>query len=837
MALTEVFADFKIKLDLDKLKRGEGATHKVTQALQRGATAVDKYAKGFLDVEKRFTDFAAAGIEVGQKTRDAAIQLNNLGEKARLAQDRVTRLKRGQHELNLQLDRAKQRALGASEQYGWYSQQANVARQRVERLSQAHVRSSESLRRAELSARMADQSFQRQREKVLGLTEALRVEQQAQEGNTRSKVRGTKALRVFGSQVRKTTKDLNGPQGFIAAQDEARRAGEGFFGVMARFRRIFGLLQFSAYIIGIQHFMSSTLQAADAVGKAAARLGVTTDEYQKLTAVAETAGARVEDVERTMHRMSASAFRAGQGSKEAAERYKVLGVEVKDANGNLKEGIPLLVEIGNKLGQMEDKTKRNALAQEILGEAGLKLLPAFANTNATIDEQIEKLEKLAVVYDEDFVRAVEEANDNMMFFRRAAERVKVQVINEIVPAMNQLALIFIKVADNTTRMLKTTETVKAALVVGLGVAFAILTKSATGLIGRFLLLRKILLRLLIPFLILEDIFVFLQGGDSFLGRRIDEIFGEGKAEEAAKELRRIIKEELIPTLKDAVKFLGGLLGFGDEKESEEALSRLESRFEKVMEVAREVTKKFLDWAEEAIPPWVDRVIERLMKLDKIGTILLVGAAVFIGGFPGLVAATVLVAAAKIKGIWEGHWDEMTTYVFMALGAIALKIFGLAALPFIVALAPWLWVIEQLTNNWDTFVEGLEMIWNDFSDFFVDTMKSAGGWLKDFFLGIWDSITAFAKDKLGSIIGMAKSVGGFLGLTDDKPKGAPSPGPALPREGRAPVAQSMTVHNNIRVDANMSGSPPEVARAVRSLPSQIQSRTEGSLRGVQGALGG
>ena len=66
-----------------------------------------------------------------------------------------------------------------------------------------------------------------------------------------------------------------------------------------------------------------------------------------------------------------------------------------------------------------------------------------------------------------------------------------------------------------------------------------------------------------------------------VGRRIDEIFGEGKAQEAAKELRRIIKEELIPTLKDAVKFLGGLLGFGDEKESEEALSRLESRFEKV----------------------------------------------------------------------------------------------------------------------------------------------------------------------------------------------------------------------------------------------------------------
>lgn len=308
------------------------------------------------------------------------------------------------------------------------------------------------------------------------------------------------AANSFGTRLR---------AGFVRASAAAgafsARLSSGASSVMG------GLTSLRAGVAGLAigagaRFAKGFIDQIGGIGEAAAKLGVTTDEFQRLDVLAKQNATSVEAL--------GTAFRnlgrvAGDPTKDSAAAFGALGVNTKDGNGALKSRQDLFFETAGALADVGNETKRAQLATQLFGRSGTELLPMLANGRAGLEAQRAELMKLAVVSDE-AIRQADEFGDRWGV-TTAGLRTK------LTPVLLKLMPLFEGVADFAGKVLT---------IVGRG-ATALSTwasnsrNAGTGADT----LKKALDALLFPLKVIEDFFVFMAGGDSVLGRRLDAMFG------------------------------------------------------------------------------------------------------------------------------------------------------------------------------------------------------------------------------------------------------------------------------------------------------------------------
>src|SRR5690606_9479736 len=188
-----------------------------------------------------------------------------------------------------------------------------------------------------------------------------------------------KTLEAQLQRVEKEARDAAGALGRVGAAAKGATVSTG-----ALTTSMGGLSQVAGYLGGffaatqIYSWVRGTLDAADATGKLAAQLGLATDEMQALESFTSMAGASTEDLRGTLGALTRNMTAAAKGGKTQKAAFEALGIETDTW---AKEGLPslweALVTTGGALGELEDESKRLMLAQQLMGETGVKLLPGF----------------------------------------------------------------------------------------------------------------------------------------------------------------------------------------------------------------------------------------------------------------------------------------------------------------------------------------------------------------------------------------------------------------------------------------------------------------------------
>jgi len=151
--------------------------------------------------------------------------------------------------------------------------------------------------------------------------------------------------------------------------------------------------------------ISSLIDLGDEIGKASKRIGITAEEYQKLSFAARRAGATSNDVERAFKRMSSTIFDAGKGLKESQDALSALGLSFEKLNGMNPD--QQFAKIADALNKVDDATTKAALAQDIFGRAGTALIPLLDNYK----ELGKELERIGGVIKNENVKAAEDFKD------------------------------------------------------------------------------------------------------------------------------------------------------------------------------------------------------------------------------------------------------------------------------------------------------------------------------------------------------------------------------------------------------------------------------------------
>ena len=306
------------------------------------------------------------------------------------------------------------------------------------------------------------------------------------------------------------------------------------------------------------------LTNADALAKQSDRLGISIEELQIWQQAAGRAGASTQDINNIFRVLAKTANEASEGVATYKDAFDALGITVTDESGNLKGLNDLLLESGDALAGLENTTKRTALAQEIFGRSGLKLLPLFKDGRAGAERLLKTLKELGGGFTEEFARNAEVANDAMSDLQFVFTAFKSQIIALILPTIKNIAFFLIRMTRSINKTIKSTSLLQTIFSVGLFIGMRkalriiiILIKQFGGFKRILLIVGKALarfaLRILLPLLALDDLITFLRGGESVMGRALNALFGTKSIEK--------FRNFLVGTLKLIGNGIAGIFSF------------------------------------------------------------------------------------------------------------------------------------------------------------------------------------------------------------------------------------------------------------------------------------
>lgn len=158
---------------------------------------------------------------------------------------------------------------------------------------------------------------------------------------------------------------------------------------------------------------------ADDMNTMSKKYHIGTAELQKYSAAADLVDVDVQTIASSHVKLEKSMSSALKGTGKQAEAFKDLGVSVTDADGNLRDSEDVFNDVIAALGKVENETKRDTLAMDLMGKSAANLNPLIEDGGEAYTNLAETLAK----YDLDFID--QETLDRANAFNDELDTIKV----------------------------------------------------------------------------------------------------------------------------------------------------------------------------------------------------------------------------------------------------------------------------------------------------------------------------------------------------------------------------------------------------------------------------
>lgn len=281
----------------------------------------------------------------------------------------------------------------------------------------------------------------------------------------------------------------------------------------------------AAVVNGIRTFVTSTLAAGDAITDTSAALGVSKQALQAWTYAGGQVGASGEDMATAMKFLQKNAV-------DGAGAFKKLGVDVKDSAGNIAPVEDLMMGVAKGLGEVKNPAERTKLALELLGKGGSKLSALFSSGAEGVDEMMKRFKELGGGFSDEALEAMDGAGDAIADVELASTSLKGSLMVVLAPAIRQVANWIAKFTAELGKGGAMSTRLKSALIV-LGVVAAV---AGAAMLAPF---APFIVAVAAAYLLIQDFYTFMEGGDSVTGRVLDWVFGPGGGDDVRAKIKEL----------------------------------------------------------------------------------------------------------------------------------------------------------------------------------------------------------------------------------------------------------------------------------------------------------
>jgi lambda family phage tail tape measure protein len=181
---------------------------------------------------------------------------------------------------------------------------------------------------------------------------------------------------------------------------------------------------------GLVGLVKGAIDAGDAMNDLSQRTGVSVEALAKFKKAAATSGTDIDNVAKSLGRLSKGMFEAATtGKGKAADALNALGISAKDAAGNIKSADAVTLEIANRFKAMPDGVTKTALAMALFGKSGDQMIPMLNMGGAAIDSLSVKMTKA-------FAEKADEYKDKLAILSGKVSALGMDLTIALLPALS-----------------------------------------------------------------------------------------------------------------------------------------------------------------------------------------------------------------------------------------------------------------------------------------------------------------------------------------------------------------------------------------------------------------
>lgn len=330
-----------------------------------------------------------------------------------------------QRVLNAQIDNAKQKVDLLNQKYSAQEKALKASNEELEKAKKEYGDDSEEVQKLNLQITKQETALSKTKTEInKSTTELNKLESQTDETGKEMKELGD-ATEDAGKEAKNGNEGFTVLKGTIAnlAADAIKAAVQGLKNLAD----------------GIKESISNAAELGDEVDKSSQKLGISAENYQKLSYAMERSGADVESFKKGMINMNSALAEFAEGGENAGAEYAALGVSMTKADGSIKNAEELLLDTVDALANMEDETQRDAAAQKIFGKSMTELRPLLNNGSEGIKALMNEAEEYGMVMSNDAVKASVNYKDSLTKLNGTVEGVKTRMVSEFLPALTDVA--------------------------------------------------------------------------------------------------------------------------------------------------------------------------------------------------------------------------------------------------------------------------------------------------------------------------------------------------------------------------------------------------------------
>lgn len=226
-------------------------------------------------------------------------------------------------------------------------------------------------------------------------------------------------------------------QGLDKASRAAKKKSSEISGAMSAISKsVAGVVAGS--LVSTTALVKSQIDFADSVSKASKIVGMSVEDLSALNYQADLSGVSFEQLTGGMTKLSRIVDDAFNGIAAGADVFDKLGISVANADGTLRSNGDLLADLADKLAGMADGAQKTALAQDLFGESGAKLIPLLNGGRAEMAKYRAEAEAFGQVLDTRAAAQAEAFNDNLTRLQKVVSGTGNELAASLLPQLVEL---------------------------------------------------------------------------------------------------------------------------------------------------------------------------------------------------------------------------------------------------------------------------------------------------------------------------------------------------------------------------------------------------------------
>jgi len=270
------------------------------------------------------------------------------------------------------------------------------------------------------------------------------------------------------NNIRRLGNSLQGLQG------QAKNAAMGFNNLKGAVGGFATAIAGSAIVAGLGAIVKKSIDAGDELFNLQAKTGLAANSLIGIGNAAKLADVDMGTLGKGLTKLNVNLVKAAEGNEELARKFQALGINVKNANGQVVPADKALKQIADRFADMPDGAQKAAAAVALFGKSGTELIPL-------LNEGAASMEKFTYKVSEDFAARSDLFNDTITELSIKTQGFGLELTDALLPALQSILEVFADLFDTDqdwTALFKVIE----GVIRGLAVAIYTVVKAVDILI-------------------------------------------------------------------------------------------------------------------------------------------------------------------------------------------------------------------------------------------------------------------------------------------------------------------------------------------------------------------